>query len=402
MNKQTPSQGLKILEKIHKKQPNNQWVSNNLINAYIKLGYHDIALKMVANIPDNKVDVQTLRFKAWAFHKHGDIDKEKQCWDEILEKSFEAQVHNKIDTLLLRSNKEIKLEPSDIPLFCVERNEMLRLPFFLEYYRNLGVTQFVFVDNNSDDGSFEFLLQQDDCHVFWTNDRYITSCGIHWLRYLIDKYTYENQWSLIIDADEFLVYPDCEYRKLSELIAYLEKYDYEAFASFVVDMFPKSIDEQLNINAENSLIRQSPYFYNQYVFEHQIECPYQKVRGGIFHMMGQSMPLNVTPLIKKTNKPISLLSSRHITTAAKVADITSCLLHFKFLGDFYEKSLKELKRKEHWGGGIQYQGYARLFEDQVDESFYFSDLSKTTKYQNSQQLVELGLIKTSDAWERLR
>ena len=33
------------------------------------------------------------------------------------------------------------------------RNEKIRLPFFLRYYRNLGVNHFLIVDNDSTDGT---------------------------------------------------------------------------------------------------------------------------------------------------------------------------------------------------------------------------------------------------------
>ena len=61
------------------------------------------------------------------------------------------------------------------------RNEMLRLPAFLEHYRRLGVSRFLLVDNGSDDGSRELLLAQPDVTVFHTDQSYAESgCGIAW------------------------------------------------------------------------------------------------------------------------------------------------------------------------------------------------------------------------------
>jgi len=58
--------------------------------------------------------------------------------------------------------KNIKLGESHakkggIFLFSTMRNEALRLPYFLEYYRALGVDQFFIVDNGSTDGTAELL-----------------------------------------------------------------------------------------------------------------------------------------------------------------------------------------------------------------------------------------------------
>ena len=42
------------------------------------------------------------------------------------------------------------------------RNERLRLPAFLNHYRSLGVDEFLVIDNDSSDGSTEYLAAQAD------------------------------------------------------------------------------------------------------------------------------------------------------------------------------------------------------------------------------------------------
>ena len=49
------------------------------------------------------------------------------------------------------------IRPNDHLLVATMRNEQIRLPYFLEYYRNLGVDHFLFVDNASQDGTVEYL-----------------------------------------------------------------------------------------------------------------------------------------------------------------------------------------------------------------------------------------------------
>ncbi|KZY31971.1 hypothetical protein A3731_22865 [Roseovarius sp. HI0049] len=72
-----------------------------------------------------------------------------------------------------------EIAPEDILLVGCLRNEMLRLPAFLEHYRGLGVDRFLLVDNGSGDGSREFLLAQEDVTVFHTSQSYAESeCGI--------------------------------------------------------------------------------------------------------------------------------------------------------------------------------------------------------------------------------
>lgn len=74
-----------------------------------------------------------------------------------------------------------------------------------------------------------------------------------------------------------------------------------------------------------------------------------------------------------------------------VSKITSALLHFKLVGDFKAKAKEEIHRKQHAGAGSNYKGYYDMMNNLPDD-FAYTSLDKTVKYENSQQLVDLGLI----------
>ena len=400
MATRTPSQGLKILENLHKKYPNHQRIRNHLIDYYIRLNHHDKAINLIDDIPNNATNMNSLKFKAWAAHQQGDISKEKLIWNDILTKMYKAEITAPIHSFVKMSKTDVTITIDDIPLICVERNEISRLPYFLKYYRKLGITQFFFVDNNSDDGSLEFLLEQPDCHVFWTDDSHNEAgSGVVWVHYLLDTYALENQWCIHTDADEFLVYPNCENQKLPQLIKYLNSTSYTALGLFMLDMFPKSIVEQHSITHESDLINESPYFYNHYQLQSQTTSPYIYPVGGIFNFYDIKFNLTKTSLFKLT-KDFRFLSATHSSTPTRLANISCAYLHFKMIGDFYQKSIDEQNRKQHWAGGIHYRGYAKMYESFDGRNFNFTKLDKTIKYENSQQLVELGLIRTSDEWEK--
>jgi Glycosyl transferase family 2 len=67
------------------------------------------------------------------------------------------------NTLLLRDLKRldkhrISEDKNEIRLFGIVRNENLRLPYFLDYHRSIGVARFFIVDNDSGDGTAVFSI----------------------------------------------------------------------------------------------------------------------------------------------------------------------------------------------------------------------------------------------------
>jgi len=94
------------------------------------------------------------------------------------------------------------------------RDEMLRLRQKLAHHRSIGVRRFLVVDNGSTDGSREFLLAQPDCHVFLRRNSCADSrYGLEWQQTLLDEYG-TNHWCLIVDADEWFIYPGYERKPL--------------------------------------------------------------------------------------------------------------------------------------------------------------------------------------------
>jgi hypothetical protein len=65
-------------------------------------------------------------------------------------------------------SKRIPNNRNEIRAFVGVRNELARLPNFLEYHRQLGVDRFFVMDNESDDGTRDYVLSQPDCHCFHT------------------------------------------------------------------------------------------------------------------------------------------------------------------------------------------------------------------------------------------
>ncbi|MEX0337920.1 MAG: glycosyltransferase family 2 protein, partial [Arenibacterium sp.] len=105
-----------------------------------------------------------------------------------------------------------RIRPRDILLVSTMRNEYVRLPYFMSYYRDLGVGHFLFVDNDSTDGTLEYLSGQPDVSIWTTKASYKKATyGVDWVNWINRKYAH-GHWTLVVDPDEFFIYPFCDTR----------------------------------------------------------------------------------------------------------------------------------------------------------------------------------------------
>ena len=139
---------------------------------------------------------------------------------------------------------------AEVLLFSNVKDEINRLPYFLNYYRELGVNQFYIVDNNSSDGTFEFLSKQEDVTLFHEERSFLHK--MDWMDEVRDKYGL-NHWCLTADADELLVYPNCEQLALPEFCQYLEENDYQALFCLMIDFYPAG--PVMQFHGINSLLK---------------------------------------------------------------------------------------------------------------------------------------------------
>ena len=104
------------------------------------------------------------------------------------------------------ANRTGEIRRGDVLVFSTMRNERVRLPYFLKYYRDLGVKHFLIVDNGSDDGARDYLAAQEDVS-FWSSKASYKKArfGIDWLNWLQRRYGHDH-WTLVVDPDEFLIY----------------------------------------------------------------------------------------------------------------------------------------------------------------------------------------------------
>ena len=320
----------------------------------------------------------------------------------LVRKRYRLRAMRKSRELRCVTNRTEAIRPNDILCFVTMRNEKVRLPYFLDYYRRLGVNHFLFVDNDSTDGGYEYLASQSDVSLWHTKASYKGSrFGVDWLNWLQRKYAH-GHWVLTLDPDEFFVYPFCDTRPLRALTDWLDSSYIRSFSAMLLDMYPKGpIDAQPYREGQDPMEIACWFDSGNYSIKRNRRYGNLWVQGGprqraFFADTPKLAPaLNKIPLVK-WNKRYTYASSTHMLLPRGLNQVydewggekaSGVLLHAKFLDTFGAKAAEELSRKQHYSGSVEYRAYAEQMADQPELWCKWSE-----KYINWRQLEILGLM----------
>jgi Glycosyl transferase family 2 len=327
--------------------------------------------------------------------------------------------------------------PDEVRLFLVVRNEIAKLPFFFSYYRNLGVGRFFVMDDGSDDGSREFLLDQEDCHLFHSTISYKESaCCTRWQNLLSDTYGIDH-WCLAVDSDELLVYPDCENISLPAFCKFLESEGSAALFAPLVDMYPDSDLSQAVCVPGTPFYDICPFFDKDYSFletgaaNEAKELPPVTVIGGPrmrkFYpwqkrtdflskaLLGISIRVakkirfwrgdkpHRTPALVKVPLVKWQVGCERLTTHVIVkpkqgtlSTMRGALLHFKFFADFHNKAKSAVAAGQYHGGSQEYARYLTHLSKDPNLSFMYKG---SHRYANSDSVLRAGIIRNNAGFE---
>lgn len=270
------------------------------------------------------------------------------------------------------SDRTSQIASTDVLAFVTIRNEVRRLPYFLEYYRKLGVGHFFFVDNGSTDGGSELLAGESDVSVWTTEASYKRSrFGTDWLNWLKFRFA-AGHWTLTLDPDEFLVYPYCDTRPVQGLCDWLNQSGIRSFGTMLLDMYPRGPVDGVAYQPGQDPFEIAQWFDSgNYMISKNPRYGNLWIQGGprarvYFPDAPENAPsLNKIPLVRWERR-YAFVSSTHMLLPrglnqtyddAGGEKISGCLLHAKFLDTLVEKAAEEVERREHFAGGREYDAY---------------------------------------------
>ncbi len=282
---------------------------------------------------------------------------------------------NRIDNRPIPDNRD------EIRAFLVVWNDMLRLESTLKHYRQLGVHRFFVVDSGSTDGTLDYLAAAPDVHAFSAAG---DGEGIDWLNALLDVFGV-GHWSLTVDADELFIYPHYEQLELPLFCRYLNRVGAQAVLCVSLDMYAASPIQDAVHRPGTPLLDSCCYFdAAPYRIDSTNTSPYFVIHGGVRErLFGKGDP-GLSPVLSRIPLVRWQVGTRYLRgtgnmTPVHISDMLGALLRFEFLSD--------LPTRPQSGATLSEGPSTNLYS------------GNSVRFEDSMQLVELGLMTTARTYE---
>lgn len=260
--------------------------------------------------------------------------------------------------------------PEGIILVCFYNDFSNFAEKWINHYINIGIKNFVLIDNNSADASTSILKKYENKVniAFWKiSDNYncYKMCG--WKQRIFEFYGSGKHY-LTVDSDELFIYEN--YKNIS-LEEYLKLNKIPFIKSLMLDVYSSKNIFEGNIDDFK--------YVDKGTYKMTSNVPYgQRFFGGPrSRVFGINPSLQKIPLIFYSGKEMFVNDHYYYPwNINKKAKFCSYLLHYKFLPSDAEKYETFVKDGRHWNGSREYKVYNMVFKKNNNKlSFYDEEYS---------------------------
>ena len=320
---------------------------------------------------------------------------------------FGAWLKVRMATQHLSGPRKIKLDEDDVALVCLLKNGSYYVDDLLAHHRALGIKNFLFIDNGSDDDTCAKLAAHSDVTTV-SNTLPVARFETR-LRSQIARNTVKGGWFLFVDSDELFEFINGAGRTIQDYTRYCSDHGFDAVVAQCLELvsdcplsetsdwsFKKSISEfhWYSLNCiENFDYHDQAVGFAWFLRSNTISNPDIKMKyGGIRkELFGENPSLSSHRLVKNA-RHITIYSHPHSSSNVNCADFSMLLRHYKFAGDYYARERRQLDDKI-WDHGEDERRMAVI----NDRSFVFS-AAQLHRFDAADQLVDQGFLHCSQAF----
>lgn len=257
-----------------------------------------------------------------------------------------------------------KFIPSKLILVCFYNDFEDVADKWINHYINIGIENFVMIDNNSKDTSTAILKKYGKkVNIdFWQiKDSYncYKMCG--WKQQILEFYG-PNKKYLTVDSDELFIYKNYKENSIED---YFKNKKCSSIKSIMLDVYS-------NKKVFEGTLEDFKYV-DKGTYKITNNVPYyQRIFGGPrSRVFGINPSLQKIPLIFYTGKELYVNDHYYYPwNINEKAKLCSYLLHYKFLPNDAKKYAAFVQDGRHWNNSHEYKKYDEILKQNKNLSFY--------------------------------
>ncbi|MCI0562674.1 MAG: glycosyltransferase family 2 protein [Nitrososphaera sp.] len=303
--------------------------------------------------------------------------------------------------------KTIQLSNNEAIVTCVVKNGEFYIESFIEHYSQMGFRHIFFLDNGSSDQTVSIAKRHKNVSV-WECKLPIDTHQRLFKKYLAQK-SAPGAWCLDADIDEFFDYPFSEVVGLGKFLEYLNKKQFTAAITQLLDMFSDRPLSHLEKTQDRNL-KAVYQFYDisdvtkidycqseiaaKYGYGNEISNGNAGLNfGGIRKTLYRNNCLLTKHSLFLPGKGLQLFPNVHFVNNAKLADLSCVMLHYKLTSNALNIALQN---KE--GFLANSKGYTDFLDFLINKPDYQIKQKTAIKFRTADALVDSGFLFMSEQY----
>ena len=272
-------------------------------------------------------------------------------------------------------------------IICVVKNEADKLKTFFLHYNTIGNFNYIFIDNGSTDTTREIIINNKGT-LYSCERKFSTNRKLAWINKVYS--TIPNDcWTLLLDADELLVYNGYENISLNKVLQSFDKLKIKSAGAVMIDMFSEkkvSKKEYMEkyIYFENLFHEEKSYYFNSVyggIREREFKCKKERI-----------FLIKKHPIIKKESNTMLVHCHYNYPFIRNFESVIYFgLLHYKLFDNELTKYRKIAQEGSYGNESIEYKTYLSILNKKTYEEI-FKLSSKSIQYDGTKSLKKITCL----------